>query len=215
MRFLFLYFLTLSLLITSGSSSGLSAQTSTPLIPELLMPEILGQLPNVRDFAVDPLNGDRYITVESVKKEFSAILVMKEDAKTIADIRVAPFSGRWKDLEPAFHPDGSRLYFVSNRPDEGEEERGNFAIWYLERAENGGWSDPVNPGPPLNTESDEFYPSLTMDGDLYFTAERTGTWGKEDIFLARPEGTGFGEPIALDTMINSTGYEFNAYVSPG
>ncbi|EIM03188.1 MULTISPECIES: PD40 domain-containing protein [Rhodanobacter] len=30
--------------------------------------------------------------------------------------RVAPFSGRWRDLDPAMAPDGSYLVFASNRP---------------------------------------------------------------------------------------------------
>ena len=32
--------------------------------------------------------------------------------------QVAPFSGQWRDLDPAMAPDGSYLLFVSNRPSE-------------------------------------------------------------------------------------------------
>lgn len=39
----------------------------------------------------------------------------------------APFSGQWRDIEPAMAPDGSYLIFVSNRPAiEGDEPIDGF-----------------------------------------------------------------------------------------
>src|SRR5215467_10209738 len=42
--------------------------------------------------------------------------------------KVAPFSGKYKDFNPSFSPDGSTLYFVSTRP-LNENSKPNLAIW--------------------------------------------------------------------------------------
>lgn len=188
-------------------------ETEGPRV-EPFMSELFSVWPNARDFAIDPLTGDMYFTVESLKKEFSAIILLPKGGKSLSDCKVAPFSGKWKDLEPAFSPDGNRLYFVSNRPGDGGSEIKDFDIWYVEKLPQGTWSDPVNPGAPLNSDKDEFYPSITHRGDIYFTAERENTLGKEDIYVARWSGKEFAEPMPLDSAINTTGYEFNAYISP-
>jgi Tol biopolymer transport system component len=83
--------------------------------------------------------------------------------------QVAPFSGVWDDYEPHFSADGKRLYFVSNRPLDGKGESKDFDIWFIEKTAKG-WGEPKNPGAPVNTEKDEFYPSVTKDGTVYLTS---------------------------------------------
>src|SRR5918995_6013518 len=54
--------------------------------------------------------------------------------------RVAPFSGRWSDADPHLSPDGSRLFFISNRPvapGADAEARDDYDIWYVERTASG------------------------------------------------------------------------------
>jgi len=77
-----------------------------------------------------------------------------------------------------------------------------------------GWSDPTNLGTVVNSPSDEFYPSITKNGNLYFTATYQEGVGREDIFMAPWSKDHFEKPVALDTAINSKGYEFNAFVDP-
>ena len=38
--------------------------------------------------------------------------------------------------------------------------------------------------------------------------------GKDDIFFSRLEGDLYADPVPLGEAINSTGYEFNAYIDP-
>lgn len=46
----------------------------------------------------------------------TAILVADRVGSGWGRVRVAPFSGVWRDSEPHLTADGKRLYFVSNRP---------------------------------------------------------------------------------------------------
>jgi hypothetical protein len=143
-------------------------------------------------------------------------MVSKKEENGWSNPEVASFSGQYKDLEPFLDQDGLVLYFASSRPVEGREgENPNYDIWRVERSSLiSAWSDPVNLGVPVNTEADEFYPSVASSGNLYFTAQREGSKGKEDIFISRFKGGSYLEPQSLSESINSKGYEFNAYVSP-
>src|SRR5450755_2237179 len=67
---------------------------------------------------------------------------------------IAPFSGRYHDLGPAFAPAGSRLYFISDRPN-GDPEKHDLNIWYVERIPSG-WSEPEPLGAPINSPANEY-----------------------------------------------------------
>ena len=77
------------------------------------------------------------------------------------------------NLEPHISPDGKRLLFLSTRTQgEADPEPGwnNQDIWIMDR-EGDVWGKAWNPGPPVNTEKPEYFPSVTRDGTLYFTRE--------------------------------------------
>lgn len=89
-----------------------------------------------------------------------------------------PFStGEFLDVDPFLTADGSRLYFSSTRPREkGGGEEPELDTWYIER--NGdSWSDPINPGSPLNSDSTEIFVSMANNGNAYFVSESDGTRG--------------------------------------
>ena len=69
-------------------------------------------------------------------------------------------------------------------------------------------------GAPINTSAHEFYPSIAKNGSIYFTAERDGAVGREDIFVSQLINGVYQEPKSLSGAINTKYFEFNAYVSP-
>ena len=124
-----------------------------------------------------------------------------------------PFSGGpgVADFEPAFSPDGSKLYFLSSRPD-GDEPVGDQDIWYVERAE-GGWGEPQNLGEPVNTDGGEYFPSITNDGTLYFTRNEKGK-RLNQIFRSRWVDGSFDEPELLPLQVNCGTNRYNAFIAP-
>jgi len=178
------------------------------------MPELMKQFPQVRDLTMSADGDEIYFTVDSYKKEFSFIATMKRLDGKWSEPKSASFSGRFKDLEPALSPDGLRLFFASNRPLEGNEPK-DMDIWYVERPDGTqSWATPINVGTPINTEENEYYPSVAKSGSLYFTGTGQGTKGEEDIFMCTLSDGGYSEPISLSDSINSPTYEFNAFVAP-
>ncbi len=188
------------------------AQTSE-VVPAF---EQLSSFPSVRDFSLSNDGREAWFSLQSAREELSQIAVSYYENGQWSTPELAPFSGPYRDLEPSLSPDNMRLYFASNRPgSDGDSLKVDFDIWYCQRQQAGGaWSEPINLGAPVNTSADEFYPSLSKDGSLYFTSNRSGGQGKDDIFVAHLKNNRYQTPLALDSSINSAGYEFNAYIDP-
>lgn len=201
-------------LLTGAYVPGHTQDTSPEIVP--CMPELMDRFPNVRDIAISPDGSEIYFSISSFRKEFSAIVVIQKDGDEWSEPAVAPFSGQYNDLEPAFSPDGLKLYFASQRPaNDTINEPKDWDIWYVERKNpDAEWSAPINPGAPLNSDGNEFYPSVTNNGDVYFTTTPNKETNKEDIFVCRYSKKGFSQPVALPSEVNTDGYEFNAFIAP-
>jgi len=185
-------------------------QTPPAHSAEVFAPGIISTAFNERDTAIAPDGAEFFYT--QLGPSFPVIMMMKRQDGYWRPPVVASFSGRYGDLEPCFTADGQRLYYVSNRPLNGQGEPKDYDIWYVERTA-GGWGEPVNPGPPLNTDRDEFYPALTRDGQLIFCAGYDTGLGGEDLYLSRPTGSGWSVPENLGANVNTAADEYNPFIA--
>lgn len=210
MNKLILYALTL--LVADGVAAQVNPFANAPDTASLFNLLPVNTSLRERDFALSPDGQEVYYTLQAPAGGLQTILFLRKQSDgTWSAPSVAPFSGRYTDLEPCFSPDGQQLFFVSNRPVQGDKPK-DFDIWCMHRTATG-WSQPINLGSPVNTAADEFYPSVARSGTLYFTAAYRRGLGKEDIYAASWNGSSYEEPQPLDAAINSMGYEFNAFVS--
>jgi Tol biopolymer transport system component len=168
---------------------------------------------NNRDFTMSPDGNEIFFTVQQKDMLVSAIVRLYKKNGKWGKPELASFSGRYKDLEASFSPDGKRIWFASNRPSAASDSTDDFDIWFVER--NGsGWGEPVHAGNVVNTSGNEFYPSVARNGNLYFTSEFKAGKGKEDIVMCAWANGAFQAPVSLPEAINSRGYEFNAFIDP-
>jgi Tol biopolymer transport system component len=205
------------LMMTVLTSLGLSAQNvalnNAPEKLTLLGKGFISTSLNERDFAISPDGKEIYFTVSTPKSSIQTIVYCKKVQEGWwTTPEVVSFAGEYSDLEPAFSADGQTLFFASNRPTAGTKPK-DFDIWKVTRTTSG-WSAPVNLGTPVNTEADEFYPSVAKSGNLYYTAAYKSGPGKEDIYVSTFSNNTYQKPVALDTGVNSKFYEFNAFVTP-
>jgi hypothetical protein len=180
------------------------------------LPDLFIQYPNVRDFTTTVQEDEAYFTMQSVISEISIITMIKKENGSWLKPEIAAFSGDYTDLEPFLSPNELRLYFVSNRPTDDSKKLKDFDIWYVERsAKNAAWSSPINIGSTVNSEGDEYYPSVSKSKNLYFTRTNSNSESKDDIFVSIWNGNSYNEPTVLGDAINTNGYEFNSFISPG
>ena len=173
---------------------------------KIFAPEIVSTKQKERDIAISPDGKEIYYTIFQNGFDGNIFFIKKVDGVWSVP-QIASFSGNGADLEPAFAANGNRLYFASTR------NANNYNIWYVERAENGSWSSPIDVGSPVNTSANEFYPSIANDGSIYYTAEYSNGIGGEDIWYAQYLDGEYQTPIALPEL-NTEMDEFNAFVDP-
>jgi hypothetical protein len=139
------------------------------------------------------------------------ILHMKRVNNRWTAPQVASFSGKYRDGEPHFSYDGNKLLFRSTRPLEGKgEPMVSTDIWIVERDENG-WGEPRNPGPIINSDKDDLYPTISKSGDLYFASNRDGGW---DIYVSKYVNGRYAKPEKLSDAINSEFGDWDAFLAP-
>jgi len=136
-----------------------------------------------------------------------------------------PVNSVYPDGEHALHPDGVSLYFASRRPD---NSLGGVDIW-VSTLTDSGWTEPVNPGTPVNSIFDELQPTFTPDGDtMYFTSDRNiligaaiyrtvrtgGIWGTPELTISGIVGeaslTTDGQLLYFVHVLSDTGGTFDA-----
>lgn len=100
---------------------------------------------------------------------------------------------------PCVSPDGTRLYFVSDRPG----GRGGTDIWYCEAAGDD-WSEPKNMGGKINTPGSEMFPFVTKDSTLYFSSTGHPGLGGYDLFSVRLTPDGPGRVFNLGAPMNTS-----------
>jgi Tol biopolymer transport system component len=202
------------LVLIAGIACCTKAAAQSPLFnasdtPKVFAPQFISDGFDNRDMTIAPGNDLMLFTLQH--RLTSAILFSKKIGSKWTKPEIVPFSGKHSDLEPAFSPDGKRLFFVSNRPIVEGDPKKDFDIWYVDRNGND-WSEPVHLDSTINTIKDEFYPSIAKNGNLYFTRDNNET--KEDIFIAQKKDGGYQQPIALADGVNSKTFEFNAFIDP-
>ena len=177
---------------------------------------ILRQFPNVRDFTMSHDGSEAYFSAQSPLGELSVIIRIEHNQGTWDHPEIVPFSGRYMDLEPFLSSDGLKLYFASDRPMNNDSKTPkDYDLWYVQRSNiNDKWSKPINMGSAVNTEYNEFFPSIALNKNLYFTSDPPDSKGKDDIYFCEWKNGHYSKPISLSDSVNSDGYEFNAYVSP-
>jgi Tol biopolymer transport system component len=103
--------------------------------------------------------------------------------------------------------DGLSLYFGDANPF-GRSPRaggvGGFDIWVTTRpTRDNDWSEPINLGPPINSQWHEEFPCISADGlEFYFCSKRSG---KMRIWVTtrQTESDDWTEPVNLGSTVNA------------
>lgn len=167
---------------------------------------------NERDFAITPDGNEIFFCREVGKFKYTTILHTQRTGYTWSTPEVFEHCTNpdFKYLEPHISPDGLKLFFISTMPlDSGTT--GNEDIWVSEKV-NGNWTHPINLGFPVNTKSKEFFPSVTLDGTIYYTHFDT-ILKDEFIYRSRFMNGEYQQPEKLGSNVNIGKARYNAFVA--
>lgn len=102
------------------------------------------------------------------------------------------------DACPSFSPDGSTLYFASNR----EGGRGGIDIYQSKMDRRGNFRRVRNMGKNINSPGNEMFPYISDDRKLYFSSDGLAGIGGLDVFVAERQGK--------QTIVSNMGVPMNS-----
>ncbi len=209
----------LSFLIIGCSGKKYTIEKNEPPASQaaVFMPGLISNGMNNRDITMTPDGKEIYYCASFGNFSHSKILVVKQSSDgSWSEPEIASFcsSSDYIDIEPFIQPDGKKLYFMSTRPDKksGEMKGGDQDIWVVDR-KGDSWGAPYNLGEPVSSENEEYFPTLTTDGTIYFTRQK-----KNDplgvIYRARLENGKYRKVEKLPAKVNCGQNRYNAFVAP-
>lgn len=162
------------LFAASFAAPGLAtADGAAPSIPLPAQPELVGEgvvSGPFHDFAPSLTADGKTLLFTRTDSGFSRMTLMqsRQVAGQWQAPTVLPFSGRWNDGDGTLSPDGTRYVFISNRPASGDRPKADLDLWQVRRQPDGSWGEPERLPDYINTDVNEVYPSIALDGTLYF-----------------------------------------------
>ncbi len=118
------------------------------------------------------------------------------------------FDTLYSNTDPFIASDGS-LYFISNRPKNDTDTTDDYDIYRMPLNQNK-YDAPENIT-AINSDSTEYYVSVSNSGNIYFASYREG---QLDLYVSKKNGNGYDTPVNLGTIVNSPGNEHDPLIAP-
>ncbi len=164
--------------------------------------------------AIHPTDGRLLFTRSGFGHWWMTVMVASPVPGGFAPAEVAPFSGTFSDADASFSPDGQSVFFISDRPLDDQDTRGDFNIWRVPVTAVG-FGNPTPLPEPVRSEGAEYFPSVASSGTLYFSINRPGVTRGYDLVRSEPDGAGgWSDPVPLPDGVNSAGPEIDVVVDP-
>jgi Tol biopolymer transport system component len=213
-----------AVLVSAVIAAGARATLGSPAMralsaePELVGPGVLSTPLDELNAAFTPDGSTMYYSISSPgpsADQFGTVVVSRLRSGKWTPPEVAPFSGQFSDYDPFVSPDGSRLYFASNRPNgTAKQSRADYDIWFVDRSGGGEWGTPRNAGPAINSRAPEYYPSVASDGTLYFSTVRPETKGHFNLYRSRVVNGQLAAPENLGPTLNGAYDNIDNVIAP-
>jgi Tol biopolymer transport system component len=180
-------------------------------IPLIFLPELVSTDSFDFNAAFSP-DGSSFYFSRRMNKQSDIFVTNFRNGKWTTP-EAAPFNtSDYSEADPAFDDQG-RIYFISNRPRDPSDTFPDYDIWYAFPGPDRGWNA-AQLLDVVNSDSSEFYISVSENGNLYFASNRAGGYGEEDIYVSKILGGEYSEPENLGSIINTSKSEYDPGISP-
>ncbi len=128
------------------------------------------------------------------------ILYSKYENGMWSELKPMEFNINNRIQEPFFSPDGKRIFFTS------------FADIYMVNREGQTRTLPVRLSLPVNTTAEEYHPTVTPNGTLYFCSMRDNN--NPDLYRAKLENGSYSVVEKLDKIIHLPYHAWDPFIAP-
>ena len=209
--------LAVALVFVSGVESLCFAQqspTAAALEPQLVGEGVISTGDDESHPAFTPDGKTLYFLKNDPGFNHWTIVVSHEEDGKWSEPEVAPFSGQFSDADPFITSDGERFFFISTRPVNGKPKE-DTDIWMMRKSGEGAaagtkWSEPEHVD-LVDSDTNEWFPTVSRKGNLYFGSERPGGKGRCDLYVSRFVDGKYQAPENLP--INSAASEVEPFIA--
>ena len=118
------------------------------------------------------------------------------------------FSGTYSDVDITFSPDGTKLFFASERSNNNTTD-----IYCLEKTKKG-WSEPkIVEGEVNSDDGDEIHPCISNKGNLFYRSTKSGGYGGNDLYKSEYVKGKFINEKNLGPNINTKYMETDCFIA--
>lgn len=128
------------------------------------------------------------------------ILYSKYENGLWSDVKPSAFIADGRAQEPFISPDGKKIFFTSH------------ADIYVSSREGSTWSAPVKLESPVNTAAEEYHPTVTFNGTLYFCSMRDNSKG--DIYRSKYVNGNYTKVEKLDSLLHCKNGAWDPFIAP-
>ncbi len=152
-----------------------------------------------------------YFTTESKPLHWGSIMETRYENGRWTAPEPASVEGDFREIDPFVTLDGLAMYYSSDRPiNPGDTVTGNIDMWMVKK-EGNGWGEPIHLGPEVNSEHAEWFPTLSANGNLYFS---TGPGRSSNIVYSEFKDGKYQAPIDLGDSVNSERRDYDPFIAP-
>ncbi|MBU0763760.1 MAG: hypothetical protein KJ607_02880 [Bacteroidetes bacterium] len=168
-------------------------------------------------------NGEKAFESEVVDYYMTKSVVAKEMTTSPGSFRIRnlgqPVNSPYPDYVPVISSDEGIMLFTSRRDGStGNKKDPNgefFEDIYISYNKLGEWTNPVNIGPPVNSETHDACISLTQDGQQLFMYRTNKELTGGDIYITRLVDGKWTEPGIIEAEVNTrAGLETSVCLTP-
>lgn len=167
-------------------------------------------------------SNDEAISEQEVLRQIAISRRAHEAIAQPVDVRISNLgpdvNTEHNEYVPVITPDNQRLYFTSRRPDSTgglkDPDGEYFEDIYRSKKTEQGWSEAVNIGPPVNTETHDATVSISADGRTMIIYRTNENLTGGDLYITNYQEGKWSEPEKLPASINSSHQEASATLSP-
>lgn len=198
----------INLLVTKGEYMG---ESKPDLIPQIFAPAYVSTENFVHNGIFHPNGNEFYFTIETLRYNRGTIMVSKMNGGKWSKPLPADIPGEFREVGPFITADGKKLYYASSRPTSEEDTiNHNMNLWVMERSGED-WVNPTYLGDQVNTEGNDWFPTISDKGILYYYTHKDGTG---NIYYSEmSEGT-FQEGVLIEGVNNGEYYNYDPFIAP-
>jgi hypothetical protein len=188
-------------------------QTPPGLNPVLFAPGYISTRNTEWTLTFMPGGNEAYYTIQGLNS-YNHLICVKSINGIWQQPELASFSNPDHNADPYISPDGKKLFFWSNGPEKAGEESGNNSdIFYVNRIGDG-WSKTIRLDSIINTKQWQIFPTVALNGNLYFTCNYSDTKGGFDVYKSEFVNGKYTKPVNLGDSINTSMLEQEPYIAP-